>query len=212
MASTFLDVTLKRGETREAASWRFASWADIGFLQGWADLLSQDSSIQMRDSSDFARQAAARWRDYSDKKLAAKSLEELQQRASTSSKSEFVCLLILQANWWFEAKEPLAFAYVRRTWSGGAYLEFVAGHPLAEGQVKGFIHATLRGLLRVAQCSGAQWVWWEATDGSFDKYEKLIGANNELFTSQPRIQDVFLVSVAKLQTLLNEAEVVASKP
>lgn len=166
----------------------------------------------MRDASDFARQATARWRDYSDKKLAAKSLEELQQRSAANPKSEFVSLLILQADWWFDAAEPLAFAYVRRTWSGGAYLEFMAGHPLTEGQVKGFIQATLRGLLRFAQYSSSQWVWWEATDGSFDKYEKLIGADNELFKSQPRIQDVFLVPVAKLQTLLNDAKDVTSKP
>ena len=34
-----MEVFLTRGEEKLAATWHFATWADVGLLQGWAEFL-----------------------------------------------------------------------------------------------------------------------------------------------------------------------------
>ena len=196
-----MEVMLKRGEEKLLASWKFASWADVGLLQGWAEFLEAESSRNMRDASDFARQAVIRWQSYADKQLVVKSREEIPQRVQTRPEDEFVVLLVLKAPWWFAPEHPLAFAYFRRTWCGGLYLEFMAGHPLAEGRIAGILRATIGCLATIAQEGGTEWIWWEATKDSFAKYESIIQEKNAMYSTVPRIKDVFIVHTTNILRL-----------
>lgn len=198
-----MNVTVKRGAESLAAVWKFATWADVGLLQGWGEVLRPDSSLDMRDSADFARQAAARWLGYADKSLAAGSLEDVRLRSQQRPEEEFAVLLVLTTGWWFRPDHPMAFAYLRRTWCGGFYLEFMGSHPLAEGRIRGIIRATMRGLASLAQAGGAEWVWWEATKDSHGKYRTIIGGKNALCLLQPPVKDVFVVRTTDLESLLN---------
>lgn len=200
-----MEVKLKRKGEECAATWQFADQADIGLLQGWTGFLQTDSSDYMRDSVDFARQASARWRNYFDQGLTTGSWDDARMRSRESPQQEFSALLVLKAAWWFESGQTLAFAYVRRTWSAGCYLEFMAGHPMAEvSEIRGILRATLGCMAEIALATGGDWVWWEATKDSFQKYERIVGQANLLTESEPRVKDVFLVKAATLQSLLNE--------
>lgn len=194
-----LIVPLKKGEAEVEATWRFATWADVGVLQGWTEYLGPDSSGNMRDSTDFARQAVLRWQSYADIGRSAESLAAAARKRL--DRQELVALMVLTASWWFRPEEPLAFAYFRRTWCGGLYLEFMAGHPLAEGQVSGLLRATISCLAMVAVATGCEWVWWEATEESFPKYQKVVGNKNILERFIPPVQDLFVVRVSELQSL-----------
>ena len=198
-----MNVTVKRGSESLPAVWKFATWSDVGWLQGWAESLGTDSSTDMRDSADFARQAVARWRGYADKFLAASSVADVQRRSREYPDEEFAVLLVLTADWWFRPEQPFAFAYFRRTWCGGFYLEFVAAHPLTEGRIAGIVRATMHGMLHLAQAAGGEWVWWEATKNSFPRYQKIIQQENLLGSTQPPVKDVFVVRTAGLAGLLN---------
>lgn len=200
-----MNVTVTRGAEILAAVWRFATWSDVGLLQGWETVLRADSSLDMRDSADFARQATMRWRGYADKSLAASSLEDVSSRNHVRPDEEFAVLLVLTADDWFRPQEPMAFAYIRRTWCRGFYLEFMGSHPLADGRIRGFIRATMFGLLSLAKASSAEWVWWEATADSYKKYHKILGAGNALGTLQPPVKDVFMIRTATLENLLMPA-------
>lgn len=196
-----MEVLLKRDHDELPATWKFATLADVKLLQGWAKFLSKDSSVRMQDAADFARQAVDRRRGYAGKRLTISSLEEAGQN-SPNSDEESAGLLVLKADWG-PSNDSLAFAYFRRTWCGGFYLEFMAGHPLTEGQnIKGIVRAVLRALVSVAEKTGAEWIWWEATKDSFPRYEAVIKERNVLFSTEPRVKDVFVVRVADLRTLL----------
>ena len=160
----------------------------------------------MQAAGDFARQAVARWRGYADESLAAASQADAAKRSREAPAQEFAALLVLKAEWWFDPQQPIAFAYIRRTWTGSLYLEFMAGHPLTEGRVTGILRATLRCLAVLADASGAGWVWWEATKDSFPKYDWLVTDGNALSDCQPRIQDVFVVRATMLEDLLNRKQ------
>jgi len=202
-----MDVLLERDKDELPATWKFASWADVGLLQGWAEFLGRDSSGGMRDSADFARQAVVRWLGYADKHLTVGSLDEAGQKGLNSDE-EFVALLVLKADLWLNPEHPLAFVYVRRTWCGGLYLEFMAGHPLAEGSIKGVLRATIQCLSNLAETTGGEWIWWEATKDSFPKYEGInqgiIAKTNVLSSTEPRVKDLFVVRAAQLQSLLKQ--------
>lgn len=199
-----MHVSLKRGDQELKAAWTFATWADAGLLQGWVDCLGPDSSGAARDSVDFARQTVDRWRGYADKRLTVNSLEEAEQRGPATQ--EFVALLVLKADWWLVPEHPLAFACFRKTWCGGLYLEFMAGHPFTEGRIKGILRATMLCLVRLAERARGEWIWWEATEHSFPKYERIVGQANALLGTTPRVKDVFLVRTPSLKDLLAQAD------
>jgi hypothetical protein len=67
-------VKLTKGGEEVEATWRFATWADTWLLQGWQEYLGPDSSGNMQDSADFARQAVLRWQSYADQRLLVDSL------------------------------------------------------------------------------------------------------------------------------------------
>ena len=207
-----MNVTVRCGSELLPAAWRFATWADVGWLQGWVESLGTDSSSDMRDSADFARQAVARWRAYADKSLAASSVEDVRRRSAECPDEEFAVLLVLTSDWWFRPDRPLAFSYFRRTWCGGFYLEFMAAHPLTEGRIADIVRATMHGMLHLAQAAGGEWVWWEATKNSFPRYQKIIQQENLLGSARPPVRDVFVVRTTGLAELLNEKTAVTPMP
>ena len=70
--------------------------------------------------------------------------------------------------------------------------------------VRGILRATLHCLAEIATITGGEWVWWEATEGSFPKYDWIVGRDNWMCGTEPRVKDVFLVKAATLQRLLHE--------
>ena len=162
----------------------------------------------MQDSADYARQAVARWRGYADKRMTVRTLKEAEQK-SLNSKEEFAALLVLKADWWLDRDHPLAFVYVRRTWCNGFYLEFMAGHPLTEGSIKGILRASIQCLVNMAETTHGEWIWWETTEHSLDFYkgciEGMIAKANVLSSTLPPVEDVFLVRVAELRGLLKQS-------
>jgi hypothetical protein len=191
-------VKLTKGGEEVEATWRFATWADTGLLQGWQEYLGPDSSGNMQDSADFARQAVLRWQSYADQRLLVDSL--IAGDSAGDGNQEFAALMVMTADWWFRPGEPMAFAYFRRTWSGGIYLEFMAGHPLAEGQIRGLLRATIRNLAIIAEATQSHWLWWEATAESHPKYQKNVGPLNTLDSVAPPVRDLFLVRTTDLQS------------
>ena len=132
------------------------------------------------------------------------SMADARRRSQESREQEFAALLVLQADWWFDPSQALAFAYFRRTWSAGLFLEFTAGHPMAvRSGIRGNLRATLRCLAEIALTTGGEWVWWEATGSSFPKYDWIVGYDNWMRGTEPRVKDVFLVKAATLQSLLD---------
>lgn len=202
-----MEVQLRQHSQPHVATWQFAGQEDVGLLQGWSGFLRSDSSDSMRDSADFARQATARWWNYFDQKLTAVSWDDAKQRSIQSPQQEFSALLVLKAGWWFDPDQALAFAYLRRTWSGGLYLEFLAGHPMAEdSRISGIIRATLQCLAELARVTGGEWVWWEATKDSYEKYDGIVSTVNHMTETHPRVKDLFLVKAVTLQNLLHTDE------
>lgn len=212
-----MKVPLKRGHDQLDAEWQFASWADVGLLLGWRDFLRHDSTQNMHDAASFARQVVDRWRNYSDGSLAASSWDDAARKCREMPEQEFAALFVLKAAWWFEFRNAIAFAYVRRTWCAGLYLEFTAGHPAVEGfGVRGILTATLHCMARFGQATGSHWIWWEATRESFPRYQhiidKIAGAGNALSTVEPCVKDVFLVRTTAFEGLLKPPPAAILKP
>lgn len=193
---------LKQGGQLRPAAARFATNEDLKRLQEWSAVSKPETSpLDAKDAAQYAIEALERLTRLREKKLAASSVTEAYALIEANPTQEVAMLLVLDAPWW-TAGRPACFAYLRRTWCGNLYLEYLSKHPVAVATPElGFgkaMEATLAWVGEVASEIKASWVWWETTDRSEKKYVELVGARNLLHSD---VRDLIVVRPATLRNL-----------
>jgi hypothetical protein len=174
-------VQLKRCNQFHPATIRFGSDADIGRIRHWPDFIAEDATGTAIEAAGYAFDSLERFEKHRGLNRVANSPQDFDSLIQSKPKDDFVMLLVLEAQWW-QPEDLLGFAYLRRTWAGNLYMEFLAKHPLAtyseppDLKVSGVIEAVLVGLAHlldeVGENERPEWLWWESTEGSAKVYER----------------------------------------
>ncbi len=160
------------GEISKAARWRMPrALSEIAApTQDQLGLISK-----ARDSIEFSRLAAKRWKHYVTTGTAATSLEELSALIANDPKGEFCFFLSLSAPWFTGG--ILGEVMLRRTWCHHIFMDFLYAHPSISGKVavvkKGVGYALLISVVALARILEVPLIWGEATEGSAAWYEDL---------------------------------------
>lgn len=178
-----VSVQLRRAGQWQSARIRFGLASDADRISKWPDFLAQQNvgTGTAKEAGDYARDSVERWKKHGLKGRVADSPDRYASLVKADPDDDIAILLVIEADWW--TADLLGFAYLRRTWAGSLYMEFLAKHPMlafkelpdlrvtdvAEAMVVG-IAALIEGM--DDDCRPA-WVWWEATAGSFRTYERL---------------------------------------
>ncbi len=166
------------GEWREVEI-SFASRREVKRLAYWRipRLLPRDLDVAQKifDAVEFARLASNRWQYYHRQHATVKSMDGLNQTIHERPSAEVAMVMIARPAW--DSRIPtLGIAYLRRTWCNHLFLEFFATHPQVivrrHEQIRGVGDAMLHQIVALAEQIAAPCIWGEATENSFEWYQK----------------------------------------
>jgi len=171
----------------------FGGREDLAMVGRWRAPVTLRGNADVRDTLEFARLAAKRWRYYQRSIPTAMSLAEFRAAVRKDAHAEVSLVLVAHGDW-FQSSSVLGIAQCRRTWCHHLILEFLAVHPRIAGRlppkVRGVGSGLLCGLAELARLLGIGLIWGEATARSAPFYAKTLGLR--------RIQDCFFIRSALL--------------
>jgi hypothetical protein len=173
----------------------FAGKAELRRYHRSLSVFTRESSTVIRESVEFTRLAAKRWRYYFRSGEAAESFANLQREIRRDSKCE-VAFIMIAALRRANRDLPVGLAYCRRTWCHHLALDFLALHPRALGrnwQVTGVGSGIMFGLVQLANALGISRIWGEATASSAPFYEKLLAVHP--------VRDLFLIEALEMAAI-----------
>ena len=145
-------------------------------------------NADVRDTLEFARLAAKRWRYYQRSIPTAMSLAEFRAAVRKDAHAEVSLVLVAHGDW-FSFSPALGIAQCRRTWCHHLVLKFLAVHPRIAGRVPPTVRGVGSGLVcslaELAGLLGIELIWGEATARSAPFYAKTLGL--------PGIRDCFFI-------------------
>ena len=155
----------------------FGSPGDLVSISRWrASALIRDRPA-VRDALEFARLASKRHRQYSRMLATAFSLSQFRTTVTRDFGAEIALLFVVRANW-FKHSPVLGIAQYRRTYCHHLVLEFLAVHPAIVGQfhprVAGVGKGLVYGLAEIANLTGVELIWGEATADSAPFYSHIL--------------------------------------
>lgn len=176
-----IPVEVKRAGRFEEAKLRFGTGSDIERIRTWKNFLAPDATSTAKEAAEYAQESITRWEKHRDIGRVATDPEDFSSLILDKADEDIALLLVVEAVWW-QANDLFGFAYLRRTWTGSLYMEYLAKHPMTtysdppDLKVSGLTEAVLVGLASLIDsihedCRPA-WVWWESTKGSAKAYEK----------------------------------------
>ena len=176
-----ISVQVKRAGGFQEATLRFGADADIGRIRNWKDFLAADATSTAKEAADYAQESITRWEKHRAIGRVATGPDDFSSLILAKPDEDIALLLVVEADWW-QANDLFGFAYLRRTWTGSLYMEYLAKHPMTtysdppDLKVSGLIEAVLVGLASlidsIREDHRPAWVWWESTKGSAKVYEK----------------------------------------
>jgi hypothetical protein len=179
---------------RRKVNLAFGKPADIPGLMRWRVPAFADEHAPIRDAIEFRKLATKRWRYYRKGNEAASSLKDLRGRIQANCFAEVGFLLVAKAAW-HPSAPILGCCFCRRSWCHHLIIDFLAVHPkvLAQvgGRVRGVGTGIMYSLVRLADDLGVGTIWGEATQGSAQFYEKVLGLR--------RVTDHFFVQGPTLE-------------
>jgi hypothetical protein len=158
----------------------FGNEGDAAMISRWRAPVEVGEKPAVRDSLEFARLAAKRWRYYRRSIPTATNLQGFRAAIAQNSRAEVSFVLLAKADW-FQSRSALGLAQCRRTYCNNLILEFLAVHPRVVGKVAPIIEGVGSGLLfslaEMAGALGMRLIWGEATFYSAPFYAKIIGVD-----------------------------------
>ncbi|MEO5959362.1 MAG: hypothetical protein ABIR80_09610, partial [Opitutaceae bacterium] len=166
--------------------------AEINVLKSW----DGGNSARGQDSAEFAHLAALKWETTCELGAVASSPAELDTAIRANPKIDVTAMLLAEARWF----EPglLGLCLFHRTWAGNVFLDFLAAHPKAEGQIGGLGAGLLYHLCEVSCRLRAPLLWGETAAGSTEFYERAFGIEN--------VRDQLLVSLEQQRAYCRRME------
>jgi len=179
---------------RRSAELAFGTPQDVPRLMRWRATVGRRGDQHVRDSLEFRKLAAKRWRYYLRGNEAALSLAHLKRAIRANPFAEVGFLLLAEAPW--HPKVPtLGCCFCRRSWCHHLILDFLAVHPKvltgAGGRVRGVGGGMMYALVGLADELGIATIWGEATRNSAPFYEKILNV--------PTVTDHFFIQGEALQ-------------
>ncbi|MBI4621602.1 MAG: hypothetical protein HY736_00080 [Verrucomicrobia bacterium] len=146
--------------------------AEINVLKAWRG----GASARGQDASELARLAALKWEIACELGIVASSVAEFAEAIRANPKAEITGMLLAEARWF----EPglLGVCLFHRTWAGNVFLDFLAAHPEAKGQIGGLGVGLLYHLCGISCHLHALLLWGETAAGSSGFYERAFRFEN----------------------------------
>jgi hypothetical protein len=167
---------------------------DVTIVSRWRAPAVVNKIPAVRDTLEFARLAAKRWRYYRRSIPTATSIAQINAAIRQNAHTEVSILLVARADW-FPTSSALGLAQCRRTYCHHLVLEFLSVHPRVVGGIGPRVRGVGSGLLYcLAEFAGKlrmRLIWGEATAYSAPFYAKALGV--------PRVQDHFFIRDAILE-------------
>jgi hypothetical protein len=188
----FIAPTILTPEGPKELPISFGSAEDAEVLEAWAVDAGHSDTAAAADAVEFAKLGGKRWRYYSRRGEAARSLDDLMQRIAAAPKSEIGFLLVARPEQ-STSTSMLAMAWCRRTWCNHLILDFLACHPLAFDKRSGYRGAGTAMLVAMGLISarlGTPLLWGEATEVSAGFYSK------NVLGGKP-VRDHFFIKLAR---------------
>jgi len=153
----------------------FGTERDLARVNRWRAPDSVAAKPGVRDTIEFARLAAKRWRYYRRSIATAQSLADFKTIVARDRQAEVSLLLLVRAEW-FKRSRILGLAQCRRTYCHHFILEFLSVHPAIVGgaspRIRGVGAGLIYSLAEIAGSVGAPLIWGEATASSAAFYMK----------------------------------------
>lgn len=158
----------------------FGSEPDLAVVSRWHPPAAVTARPTVRDTLEFARLAAKRWRYYRRSIATATSFEVFKALVAREPQSEVSALLVVHADW-FSRSRVIGLAQCRRTYCHHLVLEFLSVHPAIVGriglQIRGVGSGLVYGLAEFAGMVGMPLIWGEATASSATFYAKTLAVS-----------------------------------
>jgi hypothetical protein len=155
----------------------FGGERELTLVSGWRAPTTASPNPAVRDTIEFARLAAKRWRYYRRSIATATSLAEFQAAIRRDARAEVSLLLVARADW-FPRSSILGLAQCRHTYCHHLILDFLSVHPRIVGgerpRVCGVGSGLVYGLAEFSALHGVPLIWGEATAHSAPFYAKAL--------------------------------------
>ncbi len=198
-------VTLLVNDVPTRASISYLTPEDSKFLKFWRMACRDHNLPAGKDSCELAEQALARWKKYGSRQSYARRWSDVRAFVKSYPHDEVVNFVVLKCKSLnspnFPANSILGFCHFRRTWCNNIAIDFLASHPAiarrdsSDTTINGVGIALLYYLTEVAKAINANRIWGEATQNSFDYYEKSLQLTS--------VKDLFIIDAERYR-MINE--------
>ena len=170
MATTHFPVKVGATQKQVSCYWaKHPGYSEADALKAWVG----GDTPRQRDAVALARLAALKWLETCETGTVVSSVPEMESAIRADPQVEVTAMLLAEARWF----EPglMGVCLFHRTWAGNVFLDFLAAHPEAEGQVLGLGTGLLYNLCDISRRLHVALLWGETAVVSKEFYERAFG-------------------------------------